>query len=85
VNISQLGGLYELSFLNGLVALVTFAIYTPMTIVVTCAGPDTAMDEADQNAVSIKLDANIEEKQHAFHDAAMLAARRGVPVLLKFE
>ncbi len=75
----------QISFLNGLVALITFAIYTPMTIVVTCAGPDTPMEEADQNAVSIRLDANIEEKQHAFHDAAVLAARRGVPVLLKFE
>lgn len=75
----------QISFLNGLVALITLAIYTPMTIVVTCAGPDTPMDEADQSAVSIRFDANIEEKQHAFHDAAMLAARRGVPVLLKFE
>ncbi len=73
------------SFLNGLVGALTLGIYTPMTIVVTCAGPDTPMDEADQNTVSIRLDANIEEKQHAFHDAAMLAARRGVPVLLKFE
>jgi hypothetical protein len=73
------------SFVNGLVAWITFFIYTPMTIVVTCAGPDTPMDEADQDAVSIRLDANIQEKQHAFHDAAMLAARRGVPVLLKFE
>ncbi len=73
------------SFVNGLVAWITFFIYTPMTIMVTCAGPDTPMDEADQNGVSIRLDANIEEKQHAFHDAAMLAARRGVPVLLKFE
>ncbi len=75
----------QISFLNGLVALITFAIYTPMSIQVTCAGPDTPMDEADQNTVSIRLDANIEEKQHAFHDAAILAARRGVPVLLKFE
>ena len=80
-----MGELYELSFLNSIAALLTLSIYTPMTIVVTCAGPDTPMDEADQNAVSIRLDANIEEKQHAFHDAAMLAARRGVPVLLKFE
>ena len=72
------------SFVNGLVGLITFGIYTPMTIVVTCAGPDP-MDDADQKAVSIRLDANIEEKQHAFHDAAMLAARHGVPVLLKFE
>lgn len=75
----------QISFLNGLVALITLGIYTPMTIMVTCAGPDTPMDEADQSVVSIRFDANIEEKQHAFHDAAMLAARRGVPVLLKFE
>ena len=73
------------SFVNGLVRFLTLGIYTPMTIVVTCAGPDTPMDEADQDAVSIRLDANIQEKQHAFHDAAILAARRGVPVLLKFE
>lgn len=75
----------QISFLNGLVAFITLGIYTPMTIVVTCAGPDTPMDEADQSVVSIRFDANIEEKQHAFHDAAMLAARRGEPVLLKFE
>ena len=75
----------QVSFLNALVALITSFIYTPMTIVVTCAGPDTPMDEADQSVVSITFNANIEEKQHAFHDAAMLAARRGGPVLLKFE
>ena len=75
----------QLSFVNQLVSFITFGIYTPMSIQVTCAGPGTPMDEADQNAVSIRLDANIEEKQHAFHDAALLAARRGVPVILKFE
>ena len=75
----------QVSFLNALVALITSFIYTPMTIVVTCAGPDTPMDEADQSVVSITFNANIEEKQRAFHDAAMLAARRGGPVLLKFE
>ena len=73
------------SFLNGLVGALTFGIYTPMTIVVTCAGPDTPMDKAERSQLMIKEGANLEEKQHAFHDAAMLAARRGVPVLLKFE
>ncbi len=29
----------QISFLNGLVALITFAIYTPMSIQVKCAGP----------------------------------------------
>lgn len=73
------------SFVNGLVGLITFGIYTPMTIMVTCAGPGTSMDEAERSQLMIKEGANLEEKQRAIRDAAELSAKEGQPVLIKFE
>ncbi len=73
------------SFVNGLVGLLTLGIYTPMTIMVTCAGSDTDMDEAERSQLMIKEGANLEEKQRAIRDAAELSAKEGQPVLIKFE
>ena len=75
----------KLSFLNLLVSAITLSIYTPMSILVTCAGPDTPMDEAERSRLMIKNGANREERQHAFRDAAELSAKKGQPVLVKFE
>ncbi len=75
----------KLSFLNQLVALITVGIYTPMAIRVTCAGPGTSMEEAERSQLMIKDGANLEEKRRAIRDAAQLSARKGQPVLIKFE
>ena len=73
----------KVSFLNGLVAMITMWIYTPMAILVTCAG--TSMEEAERSQLMIKNGANLEDKQRAIRDAAELSAREGQPVLIKFE
>ncbi len=73
------------TFLNMLVAARTFSIYTPMSIVVTCAGPDTTMEDADRSQLMIKDGANLDDKQRAFREAAELSAKEGQPVLIKFE
>jgi hypothetical protein len=75
----------QLSFLNQLVNILTIGIYTPMTIEITCAGPDMPMDEAGRDTIAIDARAGMEEKQQALKDAAAEAARRGAPVLVKFE
>ena len=72
------------SFVNGLVGLLTLGIYTPMEILVTCAGPDSP-DQAAQDRVSIDTDANMAEMQQAFQDAADQAARADKVVLVQFE
>ena len=73
----------KLSFLNMLVSVITFSIYTPMHIQVTCAS--TSVEEAERSQLMIKDGADLEEKQRAIRDAAELSAREGQPVLIKFE
>ncbi len=73
------------SFVNGLVAFITFQIYTPMTIEVTCAGPDAPMDQAERSQLTIKQGADLKDKQRTFRDAADLSVKEGQPVLIKFE
>ena len=65
------------SFLNGLAAVVTFSLYTPMTITVTCARgtavlPGTKILNVGSNA------------EAAFNSAIELARETGAPVYLKF-
>jgi hypothetical protein len=72
------------SFVNGLVALLTIGIYTPMEIMVTCAGPDSP-DQSAQDRVSIETDANMEERQQAFQDAAARADKADAAVFVQFE
>jgi hypothetical protein len=73
----------QLSFLNQVVALLTIGIYTPMTIVVTCAGPDT-MDDRDADQVTIDGDADIEQKRRVIQQAAAKSLETGTAVLLRF-
>lgn len=75
----------QLSFLNQVVNIFTLGIYTPMTIEITCAGPDMPMNEGERDAIAIDASARMEDKQHALTDAAAEAARRGAPVLVRFE
>lgn len=71
----------QLSFVNQLVGFLTLGIYTPMTILVTCAASD---DDADASgAIEIDGNAPVEDIQAAFAAAADLAAEGEVPVLVK--
>lgn len=69
----------EISFLNGLVAFLTFQIYTPMTIVVQCAAggsPDATVETSGAGAV-------LEEGAAAILNAAERSAEIGQPVLVR--
>ena len=70
------------SFLNGLVAFLTFQIYTPMTLTVTCAGSGGAM----KGTASIELPATASpaEQRQAISEAAKMARESGSPVFVKF-
>jgi hypothetical protein len=67
------------SFLNMLAAFVTFQIYSPMTITVTCATGGTA-----SAAESVDAGATLEEQTAAFETAIERAAETGSAVLVRF-
>ena len=69
------------SFLNGLVALLTLEIYTPMDIKVTCAGSGR---HADAQSIKVPANASPSERQGAMREAADLARTSGGPVYVKF-
>ena len=73
----------QLSFLNQVVRVLTIGIYTPMTIKVTCAGPDS-MDDEGADQVTIDPDADLGQKQRMIQEAAARSLQTGTPVLLKF-
>ena len=73
----------QISFLNGLVGILTFGIFTPMTLTVTCAGPDS-MDDGDADQVTIDPDADIGQQQRVIQEAATKSLQTGLPVLRRF-
>jgi hypothetical protein len=68
------------SFLNLLVEWVTFAIYSPLEIRVSCAGATTQAD-----AEHVPVDASLEQKQEAIIAAAERSAEIDQPVVVVFE
>lgn len=73
----------QLSFVNQLVGALTFGIYTPMHITVTCAAAGSA--SVDAASVNIADDADHEAVARAFMDAADRAVASEQPVLVRFE
>lgn len=72
----------QLSFLNQLVGFLTFGIYTPMSILVTCAaapGGTTSLVPA----LTVTSLASAEGIQAAFEAAAEQAVAKGEPVLVQ--
>jgi len=69
------------SFLNGLVAAITFNIYTPMHITVTCAA-GSGMTELDANTekVTVSDAANNQEVINAIQTASEKAVASQKPV-----
>jgi hypothetical protein len=74
------------TFVNGLVGFLTFGIYTPMSIKVTCAarGGDDLPDAQDETQIQIDPDASMEEKTQALKDAAERSAELGSAVYVTF-
>jgi len=72
----------QLSFVNQLVGFLTFGIYTPMQIVVTCAErPATGMLESKPDFTVSTLQ-TLEEIQEIYSKAADKAVKTGKPVLV---
>lgn len=72
----------QLSFVNGLVGMLTLGIYTPMQIVVTCAErPATGMLPTATD-FTVSRQAPTQAVQTVFAEAADEAVRRGEPVLV---
>lgn len=71
------------SFLNMLAQMVTFSIYSPMEITVTCA---SASSDIPVNSASIELaeNATAEDIRRAYTDAANLSSVSEEPVYLFF-
>jgi hypothetical protein len=73
------------SFLNMLVSGLTFGIFTPMAINVTCAQAGGDDEASAASEVRIDAGASMEEKVQQFQDAVDLSAKEGQPVLVRFE
>ncbi len=74
----------RLSFVNQLVGFLTFGIYTPMEITVTCAEAGS-VGELEPNAeVVVCSTGTNEDIQKAFAEAADKAAELGRPVYVQF-
>ena len=72
------------SFLEGLVAALTFSIFTPMTYQVTCASGGTASIPAGAATVDVATAATTEQRAAAMSRAGSLAAESGQAVFVKF-
>ena len=72
------------SFLNLLVSALTFGIFTPMAIHVTCA--EAGVDEGPSGASGVRIDlgAPMEEQVRRFQNAVDLSAETGKPVIVRF-
>lgn len=74
----------EHTFLNQLVGGLTFGIFTPMHIRVTCASGGTSSISPSAPAVTVPAGATDEQKRAALTDAAELAARTHSAVFVRF-
>jgi hypothetical protein len=72
----------QLSFLNQLANLLTFGIYSPMTIEVQCAAGGDDMDASA--AIDVPADATPTERADAIGAAAQQSRESGEPVAVMF-
>lgn len=73
------------SFLNMLAQFVTFSLYSPMHIKVTCAAAGTASLDADAEVVTVREGATAAEVGLALAHAGEVAGETGAQVYVSFE
>lgn len=73
----------RLSFLNMVATLITFNIYSPMSIHVTCATGGSASAETTPE-VTVAAEAGDEAMQAAFQEAIQQSSERQQPVHVRF-
>ena len=71
------------TILNQLVGFITFGIYTPMTITVTCASGGAAALPTGRT-IEVGSNASTAERQAALGKAAEMSAATGAPVFVQF-
>jgi hypothetical protein len=71
----------QLSFLNQLVSALTFGIYTPMQIVVTCA--EESHSSVVTPEIQVGFNASPDDVREAFNKAAKEAVETGKPVYVR--
>jgi len=72
------------SFLNMVVGALTFGIYTPMEIMVTCSGARAEGPTNADDELVLAMDATPEQISAAYGQAATLASQRHAPVYVRF-
>jgi hypothetical protein len=72
----------QMSFVNGLVGAITFGIYTPVSVKITCAG-GTAMVPGARR-VDVAADASIAEREAAVAKAIALATETQGTVVVQY-
>ena len=75
----------ELSFVNQLVSFLTFGIYSPMHIKVTCATPGSTSAASPDHEVIISESASVDNMIKAFNIAVDEAVTSGDIVYVRFE
>lgn len=75
----------KLSFVNQLVSFVTFGIYTPMHIEVTCARSGEALLLPHSDMIEVPANAGDEDVTAAFSQAAERAVQEEETVYVQFE
>ncbi|NOT32726.1 MAG: hypothetical protein HOP12_01005 [Candidatus Eisenbacteria bacterium] len=73
----------QLSFLNMVVGNLTFGIFTPMTIRVTCAEKSTSSLVEPAFDFALQVNASDREIRETFNDAARMAMKTGRAVLVQ--
>lgn len=74
----------EMSFLNGLAALVTFGIFTPQHVMITCARGGTASLPGGATEIRIPTDATDEQRSALVNRAVEQSSETHAPVILRF-
>lgn len=72
------------SFVNSLVSFITFSIYTPIEIKVTCAAKSSAMIPFHAPDIVIETGATDEQIVDGFKRAADLTVESGKPVFIEY-
>ncbi len=74
----------EITFLNGLVGAITFGIFTPMHIKVTCAAGGSASAAEGSAEIEVGAAADAQEKIDAMEKAILLSRETSAPVYIVF-
>lgn len=76
----------EISFLNGLVSAITFNIYTPMHIKVTCAAGSgmSSLGTPSEREITISKKSTGKQIIQTIQEASERAAKTGEPVFVQF-